>query len=149
MEQRINLQKKNNNARCPYCHDSITLEDANACVSCHALYHRDCIFRCVTLGCPGPLTRQRSESPKLSISPRATEQKRSQEHELRLSTRQWHSLIIIILFVAWQKLPSNSGAVSANAILELAALFVCLFLFMAIVQPSPDNPEERPWRGRR
>lgn len=54
---KINISRKNDNARCPYCHDK--LRQGIRCPICNTQYHLGCIKqiisspkpKCATLGC--------------------------------------------------------------------------------------------------
>ena len=55
---RISESPNSRQARCAYCHDSVSLENEHRCSGCEVLLHQDCcsqLNECPTLGCSFPL----------------------------------------------------------------------------------------------
>lgn len=48
-------RKDEQTARCPFCHDGLEAARLVECDSCRAVYHAECVERCVVLGCQGTL----------------------------------------------------------------------------------------------
>lgn len=49
-------------ARCPFCHDGLEAAGLVECDSCRAVYHDECVERCVVLGCQGTLASASGET---------------------------------------------------------------------------------------
>lgn len=50
-------RKDEQTARCPFCHDGLEDSPLVECDSCRAVYHDECVERCVVLACQGALAR--------------------------------------------------------------------------------------------
>lgn len=65
MNEKLNITESPNSpeARCAYCHDSVSLENEYRCAGCDVQLHQDCcesLNECPTLGCGVALPQRQS-----------------------------------------------------------------------------------------
>ncbi len=66
------LERKDDpRVRCPFCHDGLAASRLVECGSCRAVYHAECVERCVVLGCQGALTDSGASPDPAPTVPRA------------------------------------------------------------------------------